>query len=638
MGKTLHSEDREVDFKVTGVLRNLPHHSHLQFSMLFSLATFQGNEGWQRFLSSWDSDYMITYILLDENTNPAELEAKLPAFLAKHRGENPEKKREITLQPLADIHFRSGNIESDRNASKGEMAYIYIFAAIAAFIVLIACINYMNLATARSINRANEVGLRKVVGAYRLQLVGQFLSESILMTLLSLLLAYVVVQNLLPAFNELTGKELSLQIKASGFLLVALIMLTTLVGLISGSYPAFYLSRIQIVRVLKGKFKAGTGEALFRRGLVVTQFALSIIMIVATIVVFNQMNYVQNKRLGFNEEHLVVVDINSGFARRDFQAIKTEFARNPEVRSVSVSSRVPGEWKTIPEIEVIPEAASESNAHVMHYFGVDEDFLSTFQIKLVDGRNFLETMTTDTSAVLINEAAAEILGWQDPLGKQLRVKDVDFTGRVIGVVKNFHFRSLHEKIGPIVLGHRSNPIDLIDYFTARITGKNIAGTLEHLRTVHEQFDKVTPFEYHFLDQQLANFYETDRTVGQLFGIAAGLAIFIACLGLFGLAAFMAEQRTKEIGVRKVLGASVSQIVLLFSKEFARLVLIALIVASPIAFYFSKQWLQEFAYQTRLGFDTFLLAGVVALAIAWVTVSYQAIKAAVANPVEALRYE
>ncbi len=305
---------------------------------------------------------------------------------------------------------------------------------------------------------------------------------------------------------------------------------------------------------------------------------------------------------------------------------------------MSVSSRVPGEWKNIVEIEAIPEGANEAAARTMNFFGVDENFLNTFDVTLLAGRNFHTTMSTDTNAVLLNEAAVEAFGWEQPIGRTFRVPDEEFDAHVIGVVRDFHFRSLHEKIGPLALGHSHNPIHRIDYFTARISGENIAATLDHLRSVHERYDAITPFEYHFLDQQIENFYRADRRVSILFAIAGGLAIFIACLGLFGLAAFTAEQRTKEIGVRKVLGASIPQLIVLLSTEFTKLVALALLLAAPIAFYAMNQWLAEFAYHTQIGLATFLLAGLIALTIAWLTVSYQAIKAALANPVDSLRYE
>jgi len=546
--------------------------------------------------------------------------------------------RTFYLQPLRDIHFRSSHIEVDRNQSKGEIAYVYIFSAIALFIVLIACINYMNLATARSAHFAKDVGIRKVVGAYRAQLIGQFLSESILFTLLAFLLAVAMVELLLPRFNAFTGKDLQLGFTSSSLLLLVLGLLTLLVGIIAGSYPSFYLSRLQPAMVLKGSFKTGSGNIGLRRVLVVTQFALSIVMIVATLVVAEQMNYIRSKRLGFDKEQMLVIDINSGNARRNFATMKTEFARIPAVRSVSASSRVPGDWKNILAVEAIPAGASANEIHTMSFLGIDEDFLATYNVELVTGRNFSLQMATDSSTILLNETAAKMLGGEAVIGKRLEVPDSKFHGEVICVVKDFHFRSLYEKIGPLVIGHRDNPIQAIDYFTLKISGNDIPATLDALKRINERFDPSHPFEYNFLDERLNDFYLADQKVGALFGMAATLAIVIACLGLFGLSSYTTEQRTKEIGVRKVLGASVPQIILLLSKDFARLTLIAFLVASPLAYYVMNKWLQDFAYRINLGWKTFFMAGILALAIALLTVSYQSIKAALASPVESLRYE
>ena len=638
IGKTL-SSDRGHELKVTGVV-NIPHNSHLKFDLMFSFLTLTSNPRFAPFMDRWDIQGFATYILLDEQNDAQGVQTKLPPLLKRNQPESSKIDRQLALQPLSDIHFKSEHIEADRNHAKGELAYVYILGAIAIFIVLIACINYMNLATARSFHRAAEVALRKVVGAQRRQLIGQFLTESVLLTVMALLLAFVIVQNTLPAFNAFTGKELSLDFGTSGLSLLSLVLLTFTVGMISGSYPAFYLSRLAIVRIIKGEFKTGSRKSFLRRGLVIVQFGLSIIMIIATLVVLNQMNFVQSKRLGFNQEHLLVVDINSGAARGNFQSIKNEFLRYPEIRSVSVTSRVPGEWKNLVEIEARPAGASEEDLRTMIFFGVDQDFLNTFEVELLHGRNFLESMTTDTTAVLVNETAADMLGGDLILNKGivLQRSEESLALHVIGIVKDFHFRSLHEQIGPLVLGHSHNAIQSIDYFTARISGHDIPKTLDHLQQVHERFDSVTPFEYHFLDQQIENFYAADQRLGQLFGIAAGLAIFIACLGLFGLAAFTAEQRTKEIGVRKVLGASVPQIVFLLTKEFSRLVMIALVLAAPVGYIFARSWLQEFAYHSTIGPEIFLAAGLLALIIAWVTVGFQAIKAAISNPVDALRCE
>jgi len=636
LGQTIKVE-RFGDFKVTGVLKDPPPNSHLNFSMLLSMATLQAIDGWRRFSERWDSDNFITYLVLNDAASAPALEAKLAGFNRHYRGDAAQNSR-FFLQPLRDIHFRSNDIEFDRNQNKGDVAYVYIFSAIALFIVFIACINYMNLATARSMNRAKEVGMRKVVGAYRRQLIGQFLSEALMFAAVAFGLACVIVEVLLPTFNQFTGKQLSLDFAKFDWLPLVLLAMALLVGLIAGSYPAFFLSRLRPAFILKSSLNPSSSASWFRKGLVVTQFALSIVMMVATVVVYHQMSYVRTKRLGFNQEQMLVVDINSSSARKNFQAIKTEMQLSPAVRGVSVSSRVPGDWKNIVEVGVVPEGAPETDIHTLNLIGVDENFMNVFEVEVAEGRNFSAEFPTDTSAVLLNETAVKEFGWDSPIVKSIRVPEENYTARVIGVVKDFHFRSLHEKIGPLVLANWNNPIDRIDYFTARISGQDIPGTLKYLQSVHEKFDQITPFEYNFLDERLNDFYRNDQRVGSLFGIAAGLAIFVACLGLFGMAAYSAEQRRKEIGVRKVLGATTTNVILLLSKDFTKLILLALAVAAPPGYYFMNQWLQDFAYRVNINVGMFLLAGVIALAIAWLTVSYQAIKAALANPVESLRYE
>ncbi len=638
IGQVLQTDREETGFKVAAVLKNIPLNSHLQFGMMVSLATVQASARFGAYMSRWDVEGFQTYVLLNESNAPAQVEAKLPALLKQHQPEKVEVEKKLSLQPLADIHFHSENIEFEMNDNKSNILYVYVFGAIALFVILIACINYMNLATARSINRASEVGLRKVVGARKRQLMGQFLSESLLITLMALLVAYAVVQNILPVFNAFTGKALALDSIDNVPVVLCLTALAFLVGIISGSYPAFYLSNIHVINVLKSRHAAGSTTSALRRGLVVTQFVLSIVLIVATLVALKQMDYIRSKELGFDRERLAVIDINSRDARGSFQAMREEFLLSPNVENVSVTSRVPGEWKSLREIEAVPDGSNESAARTMHLFGVDRHFLETFEVSLISGRNFQQTMATDTMAVLLNEAAVAAFGWDTPIGKTFTVPGRDYRAHVIGVVRNFHFRSLHEKIGPLVLGHSHNPIQNIDYFTAKISGSNIDETLKHLQAVHEKYDITTPFEYHFLDAQIEEFYRQDQRMSALFGMTGGLAIFIACLGLFGLAAFTAEQRTKEIGIRKVMGASIRQIVVLLSGEFTRLVAMALLLATPIAFYIMTKWLDGFAYHTDIGVVTFAYAGLLALTIAWLTVGVQAVKAAISNPIDSLRHE
>ena len=635
LGKILGLE-QFGDVRVTGVLRDPSPQSHLQFSMLISLDTIRAHERWLAWMQTWRTAGFLTYLVLADDASPEAVEAKLLPLLRQYRDEE-ELTRIPSLQALADIHFRSTHIDLERNHAEGDIAYLYIFSAIALFILLIACINYMNMATARSMRRAREVGMRKVVGAHRRQLVRQFLTESMLTTLVALGLSLGLMWLILPAFNNLAGKALTFGLLLEGPFLLSLVALVLAVGAAAGSYPALYLSMFRPAQVLMGSGEVGRGARRLRRTLVVTQFALSIIMIVATVVVYEQLGYVQTKRLGFNKDHLVVIDINSSDVRGNWQTIKQELAQVSAVRAVSTSSRVPGEWKNLVRVEVVPEGAPDTDRLTMTFIGIDEDFLDTYEIDLRQGRNFSADFA-DSSAVLLNETAARLLGIDTPAGQPIRIPDAPFEGQVVGIVSDFHFRSLHEQIGPLVLGFWSNPIQLIDYFTTRVAGGDLPATINQLRAVHERFDPSHPFEYNFLDQRLGDFYENEHRVGTLFAIAALLAVVIACLGLFGLASFTAEQRTKEIGVRKVLGASVGSVVVLLSKDFLKLVALAFVVAVPLAYFAMDRWLNDFAYRIEISWPIFLMAGLAALGIAMITVSYQAVRAALANPVESLRYE
>ncbi len=646
LGKMLEIEGEDFpefgqdQFKVTGVLRDPPHNSHLNFNLLISAATIDLFEDRKRDLLSWESRFVLTYVLLEENASPAALQAKLGDFSRKYRGEEASRNRKLYLQPLKQIHFHSGHIQSEHNTHEGELAYAYLLAVIAFIIVLIACINYMNLATARAMSRAKEVGLRKVVGAFRKQLIWQFLGESFLTSFIALLLAIGLVELLLPKFNALAMKKLALEANAP--LLLGLLAIVLLTGVVSGLYPAFYLARFQPALVLKGAKGAGARASRLRQGLVITQFALSIVMIVATMVVSEQLAYVRNKNLGFAQEHLVTVDINHDDVQADFLAMKSELLRDAHVRHVTVSSRVPGDWKSFRRLEVATESSAENETQSAYFNAIDEDFLATYKIDLVAGRNLSREMGTDSAAFILNEAAAAVLFYDSPLGKRLRVPSREFEGIVVGVVKDFHFQSLHRKISPLVMSLIPNsgrhPLHGIDYFTLRLSSANIQETIAFVTKVHERFDPVNPIELGFLESWLEQFYSNDARVGKIFGAAAGLAIFIACVGLFGLALFMAELRTKEIGIRKVLGASIGGVVLLLSKDFAKLVLIGMAAAIPIAWYAMNVWLQNFAYRIGIGWWVFALAGGMALVIALLTVSTQAIKASLANPVESLRYE
>jgi putative ABC transport system permease protein len=509
----------------------------------------------------------------------------------------------------------------------------------------------MNLTTARASARLKEIGVRKSVGAFQSHLIRQFLFESLLVTFISFFLALGVVNLILPVFNQFTNKQLSLNFSTDYRIWLYAIAFVTIIGLLSGSYPALLLSRFKPVLLLKGLKLQNRTDLSLRKGLVVFQFTISVVMIIGTIVLFLQVRYLNNTNLGFNKDLLAVIDINTRKARSNFQAVKNEMAKIPNVKSVSVTSRVPGEWKSIVTVK-IKNTGSTDEPNVSYLIGADKDFLKTYEIKLLQGRNF--DTPADSAAVIVNETAAKMLGITEASGQTVEIParswngdgtfvplnndNTPFKPNVIGIVKDFHFQSLRDKIEPLVLAYNNNPIFVIDYYSARIDSKDIPGTLDKLKAVMVSNDKDDPFEYHFLDDQLALFYVEDGRRQTLLIWMALATIFIACLGLFGLATYSAEQRVKEIGVRKVLGATVMNLASLLSKDFLKLVLIANGIAFPVAWWATNKWLQEYAYHINVQWWVFGLAGAAAILIALLTVSYQALRAALINPVRSLRTE
>ena len=648
LGKTVES-DRDMNFTVAGVMEPIPGNSHLQFSALFSTSSLKIFDFWQNVEADWASNSWVTYFKLKEKANPTALAEKLTPLVVEKRTEEVDYSSTYQLQPLKDIHFHSTGFERDLNAQKGNISYVYIFSIVGFFILLIACINYMNLATARSSTYGKEVGVRKVIGARRDSLIGRFFAESLALSLLAFVLALNIVGLALPAFNTFTGKAINLSLSAQSYLLPTILGIVVLVSLLAGSYPSLYLSRFSPASVLKGQNVNQNSGGGLRQSLVVFQFVLSTIMIIGTLVAFSQLQYVQNKNLGFNEDQLVVVDINSGKVRSGYSTIKEGYAKLASVKDVTVSSRVPGEWKVMPQVDIRSADRPETKGEMAYFIGADESFLPTFEIDLVAGRNFEAGRTADSTSIIINEKAAELLGVEQPgeqefvipmisFDSEERQLQTPFKANVIGIVKDFHFQSLHEAIQPMVIAYRTNPMHRIDYFTVRLSNNNVEQSIAQMTDILQSVDPGHIFEYHFLDDQLNLFYETDRRRSQLFSMAALFAIFIACLGLFGLAAYMAEQRTKEIGIRKILGASVINLVGLLSKDFLKLVAIALVIASPIAWYLAQQWLEGFAYSVGVRWWMFAVPALAAILIAILTVSFQSIRVAMANPVEALRYE
>lgn len=642
MGRLL-SLERMGDFTVTGLMEDPPVNSHLDFSMLLSFSTIMEIDGWREWAANWESDTFITYVMLEEGVEAAAAAEKVPTLLSEHLDE--DARRRVTVQPLSDIHFESGWIDFDLNHARSDFTVVLMFGAIALFILLIASINYTNMATAASLGRRREVGLRKTVGAERGQLVRQFLSESVLTAFVALLAGLTIAWLALPVFNDIAGKTLSLNPLDNPWMLPVVTVLVLLVGVIAGSYPAFVLSAFDPASVLKGGDGRAPSSARIRKGLVVVQFALSMALIVSSLVVYRQLDFIQEMRLGFNDEQLVVVDINDGNARANFASMKEEFARDADVLGVSVTSNVPGDWKNITQVDVGSYGAGEADRLPAYFLAADEDFLQTFEVDLVAGRNFTGESASDSLSVMLNETAARRLGVQ--VGDRVSIpgsslfgnlSETTFEPTVIGITADFHVRSLREQIDPVVIGFRSGPVDVIDYFTIRLSGSDVPATMAHLESVGQTFDPRHPFEFNFLDERIQDFYEAEIRQGRIFSLATGLAIIIACLGLFGLAAFTTARRTKEIGIRKVLGATVPEIIALLSREIVVLVGVAFVVAMPIAWWVMDNWLDRFAYRIDIGVGVLLTAGLLALAFGLLTVGYQAARAALADPVESLRYE
>ncbi|MCI0692163.1 ABC transporter permease [candidate division KSB1 bacterium] len=640
LGKILAVEQR--DFKITGVLKDVPHNSHFDFDFLASFNSVNAIMGTWVLQRGWYWPPMYTYVMLPSAAAAPAIESRLPEFSRKHLHANLALRQTLHLQPLMDIHLHS-DLEGEI-APTGNIAYVYIFSAIAAFILLIACINFMNLATARSANRAREVGLRKVVGAQKPQLMKQFLGESFFYAVLALLLALTLVELFLPVFNTLVGKQVEMRYAGNWVVAVGLLALTLIVGMMAGSYPAFFLASFRPLQVLQGKILTGSGgrsPLRIRAVLVVAQFIISIGLIAVTMIVHAQLRFIQEKRLGFDKERLVVIPIRDEVVQQNFSAVKNSLLAQTGVAQVSAISNFPWEQGYY-DFFIHAEGMSPETKLNMPTLLVEQDFIRVLDMQIVAGRDFAKEHSTDAQeAFILNEAAVKKLGWESALDKKIKMESVAAgkprEGRVIGVVKDFHLRSLHYEIEPLVLLISPEPYYL-DNIVIRLGTENISQTLASLGRTWREIAPHRPFEYFFLDEQFDRLYRKEQKLAQIFNYFSAMAILVGCLGLFGLASFVAEQKTKEIGIRKVLGASVASIVLLLSKEFTKLVFVATLVAWPLAYFAMSRWLQDFAYRIDLSFWIFLLAGAIALLIAWLTVSWQAVKAALANPVEALRYE
>jgi len=623
----------EADYKVTGVMENIPENSHLHFDIMASFSSLDSETDVRNNLTNWFSFDMYTYLLLPKGYPAAELEAKFPGYIEDLGGEKARKLLTWRLQPLTDIHLRSHLLsEAETNS---DVTYLYIFSVIALFTLLTACINFINLATARAGDRAREVGMRKVVGAHRSQLIRQFLGESVLLTLLSLVVALALARLALPVLNELTDKALSIATLASPTAVLVLFAVLLAVGVLAGIYPAFFLASFRPVDVIKGGvFSAGTRGAFFRRALVVLQFTISIVLIVATAIVSGQLSYMKEQKLGFDMEDVVVIPVRDTSLRDRYALVRQELSRDPAIRQAALSAIVLG--KQPPNISLRVEGLDDFLS--IDTIVIDEKFIDTFGLQVVAGRGFSAEVASDPrDAFMINETAVAAFGWKEPeeaLGKEVIWAGLK-TGRIIGVVKDFHYRPLRFPIQPLVLHVR--PL-VFHYVFARIDATDVTGSLAVLESQWRRVMPDRPFEYFFLDDEFARMYRVEDSLGKAFGYFALIAIVVACLGLLGLAAYTAQKRTKEIGIRKVLGASPPSIVVLLSTEVTWLVLIAAVLAIPLAYGIMSRWLEDFAFRIILTPWYFLPGALAALLIAWLTVASQAWKAAAARPVDTLRYE
>jgi putative ABC transport system permease protein len=646
IGESLGFAVWKKDFKITGVIENCPNNSHFKYRIIASMLSYQDDN------SSWGSHNCFTYIALKKGCSASQLEAKFPAFVKRYWGVHHYKDTGQTydeyikseknyyghfLEPLPDIHLNSNMI--DPLSVRGNKIYIYIFSTIAVFILLIACINFMNLSTARFANRSREVGVRKVLGSGKKQLIFQFLGESVLLSFFALILAIMILNLVMPIFCHFTNRQLEFNLFSNVYILPVLVGYAILVGILAGSYPAFFLSSFPAIHTIKNSLnKKIKGFIPFRRVLVILQFSITIVILLGTFIIYQQLKFLQNSQLGFNKDQVLVVQRAYSLGKQR-DAFKQELLKYPDILAVSNTETLPGRHfdPTSHKLEGRP-LGEEYTLQTMYG---DCDFAKLLDLEMVSGRYFSPGIPTDaTSAVVINEAAVKKLGIKDPIGKRF-VKEFGGAKKgefvtIIGVVKDFHYFSLHHEILPMIIRPFSEENWRLT--SIKIRAANIKETINLVRETWNKFTAGEPFEYSFLDADFNNLYINEQKTGQILGIFAFLAIFIACLGLFGMVSFSTEQRTKEIGIRKVLGASVSKIIFMLSKEVIILVLLAFALSAPLALYAMNKWLQDFAFRIEPNPLTFILMALITLLIALLTISFRTIKAACANPVDSIKHE
>jgi putative ABC transport system permease protein len=618
------------DFTVTGVFRNIPANSHLSFDFIGPIGPLFERFTWMK---GWRIPHFFTYVLLDKKADINQINEKIRYHMKKV---NPEYYKLIsnqyTLQPVKKIHLYS-NYKSDLHGeSKNQSVYLTFFSAIAIFVLIIACINFINLTTARSANRAREIGIRKVHGANRANIIRQFFGESLLMSFLSFVLAMIIVIILLPTFNKLSGNHVVVGHLFNLSILPGVLGVALITGILSGFYPALVISSFQPINALKGIRRSVKQSKRFRHVLVIMQFSLSLILLIGTVIVYNQLLYIQNKKLGFNKESLVYFS-KQGNLIKQYDAFKQTLMKSTNILGVTTSSDLPTETTHYTRVSGWEGSASK-DAMLMNFFSVDEDYLKTFGIKMAEGRFFSESFSSDAAGgFVVNQTAVKSMGMRNPIGKRFSL--FGKTGRIIGVMKDFHFRSLHKQIEPLIFWISPN---WDRYIFVRLSSERIAEKIDYVKAVHQKINPGYPFDFKFLDSDINQLYKSEIRTKQILQVFAGFALFISCIGLFGLASFITWQRSKEVGIRKVLGASISNMVMLLSRDFMKWILLSNLIGWPVAFEIMNQWLQKFAYRVDISIWVFLLPGVLSFFITFLTISFFIFRTALVNPVHCLCYE
>jgi putative ABC transport system permease protein len=625
------------NYVVTGVIKNLEQKTHMDFDILVSFSTLYQSERYRNFIQNLFAYSTLNYIKVHPGTKQIDLEEKIARVVDHHMGEGLAEyggTYDVFLQPITSIYLHSNILHELRTNS--DVSFIYIFTSVAILILIIACINFINLATAKSVKRSMEVGLRKVFGANKGMLFRQFISESVILVSLSLVLAIILFDLGLPVLNKMTGNDFKMSTFLHWDYFLFVVGIAVFVGFLAGSYPALYLSRFKPIFVLKGSFFRGAKKSGFRNVMVVVQFVISVSLIAGTFLIYRQLDFINNKDLGINNKDLAVIALRDRSMTQNYKTLKAEMQNLPGVLDVTGSSAYLGNFEQ--RRGFFPEGGTDDNMMLMLYLQTDQNYLDVMDAKLIMGRNFFENSIADSNAILINQAYLDILGWDDPLEKNIYIpggNDNDYPLKIIGLIENFNYASLHEEVKPLII---MNDPSRINYLSVKIKPDNQKQVLELIAAKWEAFYPAYPFEYFMQQTKYEEMYTSEANMSRLFVYFSMLAVLIAALGLFGLSSFTAEQRTKEIGIRKVLGSSVTQILSLLSKEFSRLVIIAIVIAVPLSWFGMDKWLQEFAYQTGISWWIFVVSGVLAILISYMTIIFQALKASRSNPVEALKYE